>query len=317
MKYMDIAGKRVARIAFGSTDFGGKLSEAAARELLDTYRQAGGNYIDTAHVYGDFVTPKNGESEKVIGRWISDNHLRQSVFLSTKGAHHRLGTEPLGRLSREELRRDMSESLEALQTDCVDIYWLHRDNPAFTVGEVMETLQELIEDGCTKLIGASNWTTERIVEANDYASSHGLTRFYANQPRFSLPVQPGPADRSLVQADGMMLKMHRERRMLMTPYSSQAHGLLYKLDTLGAEALRGSSAECMLTPENLAIYARAKQLSRETGLSPAALGLLWLCEQDFPLIPIVGASRPQQLAPLMEAADADISTAQRDFLRGV
>ena len=317
MKYLDIAGKRAARIAFGSTDFGGRIAETAARELLDTYWQAGGNYLDTAHVYGDFVTPKNGESERVIGRWMSDHHLREKIFLSTKGAHHRLGTEPHGRLRYEELRRDMSESLEALQTDHVDIYWLHRDNPAFSVGEVMENLHEMVENGCTKLIGASNWSTRRILEANDYALSHGLTPFYANQPRFSLPIQPKPADYSLVQADAEMLKMHKERRMLMTPYSSQAHGFLYKLDTLGEKTLRESRANALLTPENLAIFERAEQLSRETGLSPAALGLLWLSEQDFPLIPIVGASRPEQLSPLIEAADADISAAQRDFLRAI
>ena len=97
MKYIDIAGKKAARIAFGSTNFGGSLEEGRAWELLDAYWQAGGNYLDTAHVYGDFVTPKNGESEKVIGRWMARMHNREKVFLSTKGAHHVLGTEPVGR----------------------------------------------------------------------------------------------------------------------------------------------------------------------------------------------------------------------------
>ena len=122
MKYLEIAGKKAARIALGSTNFGGTTAEGTARELLDSYWQAVGNYVDTAHVYGDFVTPKNGESERVIGKWLSDNRLREKAFLSTKGAHHVLGTEPVGRLSRQELERDMGESLEALRTDHVDIY---------------------------------------------------------------------------------------------------------------------------------------------------------------------------------------------------
>lgn len=317
MKYVEIAGKKAARIAFGSTNFGGKTPEGTARELLDTYWQAGGNYLDTAHVYGDFVTPKNGESERIIGRWLSDNRLRDNAFLSTKGAHHVLGTEPVGRLSREDLQRDMGESLEALRTDRVDIYWLHRDNPAFEVGEVMENLQELLEKGYTKLIGASNWSTERIRKANAYAKAHGLTPFYGNQPQFSLPIQAKPDDYSLVQADGEMLSMHKETQMLMTPYSSQAKGFLYKLDTFGAEALGEKAQRRFLTPENLAIYERCRKVSQETGISVAALGIVWLCQQDFPLIPLVGASKPEQLKPLIEAADAKITKEQRDYIRTI
>ena len=317
MKYVDICGFRAARIAFGSTDFGGKVSESTACALLDTYWQAGGNYLDTAHVYGDFVTPKNGESEKVIGRWMRENRLRDKIFLSTKGAHHVLGTPPLGRLSREELGRDMCDSLEALETDRVDIYWLHRDNPAYEVSEVMENLQELVEKGYTKLIGASNWSTARILEANRYAEEHGLTPFFGNQPQFSLPVQTRPDDPSLVQADEEMLNMHKRTGMLMTPYSSQAKGFLHKLDTFGAEGLSEKSARRFLTEENLAIYGRCKTVSAQTGLSVASIGLLWLCEQDFPLIPLAGASKPEQLKPLIEAADAEITKEQRDFIRKI
>ncbi|MBR5379649.1 MAG: aldo/keto reductase [Clostridia bacterium] len=317
MKYIDIAGKKAARIAFGSTNFGGSVEEGRAWELLDAYWQAGGNYLDTAHVYGDFVTPKNGESEKVIGRWMARMHNREKVFLSTKGAHHVLGTEPVGRLSREELKRDSSKSLEALQTDCVDIYWLHRDNPAYEVGEVMENLQALVEKGVTRLIGASNWSTERICEANAYARAHGLTPFYGNQPQFSLAIQGKPDDSSLVSADARMLKMHADTQMLMTPYSSQAKGFLTRYDVKGEEGLGEKARRRFLTPENLAIYARCKEVSLRTGLSVGALALLWLIKQPFPLVPLVGASRPEQLGQVFEAADADITPADRDYIRRI
>ena len=317
MKYIEIAGKKAARIAFGSTNFGGSVEESRARELLDAYWQAGGNYLDTAHVYGDFVTPKNGESERVIGRWMADRHCREQVFLSTKGAHHVLGTEPVGRLSREELKRDSSESLEALGTDRVDIYWLHRDNPAFEVGEVMENLHELVEKGIVRLIGASNWSTKRIREANAYALSHGLTPFFGNQPQFSLAIQGKPDDYSLVAADEEMLKMHTETRMLMTPYSSQAKGFLSRYDEKGEEGLNEKARRRFLTPENLAIYTRCKDVSRQTGLSVGALALLWLVKQPFPLVPLVGASRVEQLDQVFEAADADITPEQRDYIRKI
>ena len=314
MKYLNINGKQAARIALGSTDFGGKTSEGAGRKLLDAYWQAGGNYIDTAHVYGDFVTPRNGESERVIGRWMAVNHNRDRIFLSTKGAHHVLGTPPVGRLKREELLQDIRESLEALDTDHVDIFWLHRDNPAFEVGEVMENLQELIEKGYTGLIGASNWTTQRILQANDYARAHGLTPFFANQPQYSLVKQQKPDDPSLVQADAEMLKMHLETQMLMTPYSSQAKGFLAKMENGGEEALSFKARSRFLTKENLAIFERCKKVSERSFLSCGALGLLWLIKQPYPLIPLVGASRPEQLEPLMEAADADLSDEDRDYI---
>ena len=121
MRYIEINGKQAAFVALGSTDFGGKVSESDARAQLDAYAEAGGNYLDTAHVYGDFITPKNGEAEKVIGRWMSDNHARDGIFLSTKGAHHVIGTRPVGRLSREELKRDQKTDFPAIVNRCVNL----------------------------------------------------------------------------------------------------------------------------------------------------------------------------------------------------
>ena len=109
--------REVSVIGLGSTDFGGKCPESQARDFLDAYLALDGNLIDTAHVYGDFVTPRNGESEKVIGRWMADRHVRDQIFLSTKGAHPPIHNMHESRLSREDIRTDMAESLDALGTD--------------------------------------------------------------------------------------------------------------------------------------------------------------------------------------------------------
>lgn len=315
MNWIDIGGFKASYAALGSTDFGGTMSEGVSRDVLDAYFEAGGNYIDTAHVYGDFATPRNGESERVIGRWMNDRKNREELFLSTKGAHHVLGTEPVGRLGREELRRDFYESLEALETDRVDIYWLHRDNPAYSVGEVMENLQELAESGGTRYLGASNWSTRRITEANEYAASHGRTPFFANQPQFSLAVQTQPDDPSLVQADTEMLRMHERTKMLMTPYSSQAKGFLTKLDTLGEQGLPEKVKRRFHTPENLGIYSRCKQVSQKTGLSVGAIALLWLTAQPFPMVPIIGPRTPEQLDLFREASEAKLSAEDAKYIR--
>ena len=314
MRYTLVNGFKASVIAFGSTDFGGRCSEGNAFDMLDAFYEMGGNYIDTAHVYGDFATPKNGESEKVIGHWLRGKR-RDSIFLSTKGAHHVLGTEPVGRLSREELRRDSSESLEALETDHVDIYWLHRDNPAYSVGEVMENLQELIEKGVTKAVGASNWSAARIREANAYAASHGLTPFTANQPQLSLARQAVVEDPSLVWAEQDTLELHAETQMLMTPFSSQAKGFLAKLHEVGEAGMPDKAKRRFYTPENIAVYNRCEEVSKKTGISIAALSILWFEDQPFPISPIIGISKLSQLDAMKEAAGVTLDKETRDYLK--
>ena len=143
----------VSVIGFGTAEFGGRHPESLARELMDAYVSIGGNFIDTARVYGDFVTPRNGESEKIVGRWMENRGNRDRIFLSTKGGHPPFTDLHHSRLSPEEVRSDMAASLEDLRTDHVEIYWLHRDDESRPVGGIMETLQSLIEDGTARMIG--------------------------------------------------------------------------------------------------------------------------------------------------------------------
>ena len=316
MRTHRFGGRDVSVIGLGSGEFGGACPEGKAREFLDAFSEMGGNLIDTAHVYGDFKTPRNGESERVIGRWMADRHCRDRVFLSTKGGHPPLSDMKHSRLSREEIRADWAESLEALQTDRVDIYWLHRDDENRPVGEIMETLQELIEDGSVALLGASNWSARRIREANAYAAGHGLTPFAANQPQFSLAKSVFQQDRTLQSMwDEGMWKMHREWNFPCFCFSSQAHGFFTKLDALGEENLPENVKRKFLSPENLAIYQRIKNVQAETGLPVGAVALAFLTCQPFPCFALAGASSLEQVTALREAGDAVLTLAQRDYLK--
>lgn len=306
---------QVSVIGLGSGEFGGKCPESLAREFMDAYAALGGNFLDTARVYGDFVTPRNGESEKVIGRWMRDHHCRDRIFLSTKGAHPPLGDMRRSRLSREEILSDMAESLNALQTDHVEIYWLHRDDAGRPVGDIMETLQGLIEEGFTKMTGVSNWRAERIEEANRYASSHGLTPLMANQPQFSLARQARCPDPTLVAMDQSAWRMHRDTGMICCCFSSQARGFFTKLEEMGADRLPEKIKNEYLSEENLRIYDRLRLLQKETGLSIGALSLAYLTHQPFPTFALAGASRIEHVLALKEAGDAVITPQQRDFLR--
>lgn len=315
MRKMDFGGKPAAVLALGSADFGGRIPQALAWEMMDAYREIGGNYLDTARVYGDFATPADGESEKVIGRWMALRHNREELFLSTKGGHPPLGDMKKSRLSRGEVRADIHASLEDLGCDSVDIYWLHRDDDSRPVGEIMETLQSLIDDGMTRLIGVSNWSTDRILEANRYARVHGLTEICANQPQFSLARQYTVEDSTLVQMDGRMYAMHRETNLICTPFSAQAKGFFTKYDALGEEGLSDKARRRFLYPENQSIYTRLCVLREQTGLSVGALSLAYLTCQPFPTFPQVGVSSVEQVEALREAGDAVITPRQRDELR--
>ena len=311
MKNIEFGGRSLFFAALGTAGFDYIGDEALYRDIMDAYIGIGGNFIDTAHVYGGRI----GGSEEIIGRYMSARHNREQLFISTKGAHHVIGTEPVGRLSREELKRDSSESLNALQTDHTDIYFLHRDNPAFRVGEVMENLQDLIEKGVTKAIGASNWSAARITEANAYALSHGLTPFTANQPQLSLACQAIVEDPSLVWAERDTLEMHAQTKMLMTPFSSQAKGFLAKLHEVGEAGMPDKAKRRFLTPENLAVYQRCCEVSEKTGISIAALSILWFEDQPFPIAPIIGISKLTQLTAMKEAAGVSLDKETRDYLK--
>ena len=315
MRTLKFVDRDVSALALGASEFGGTCPESKAFDFMDAYVQLGGNFIDTARLYGDFATPKNGESEKVIGRWMEQRRNRDSIFLSTKGAHPVLGQMHIGRLSRDEIRSDMMGSLEDLRTGCVDVYWLHRDDISRPVGDIMETMQGLIEDGCTKLIGVSNWTPKRIMEANAYAREHGLTEFTGNQPQFSLAQQMIVEDPTLTPMDAETYKMHLKTNMVCCCFSSQGKGFFTKLDQLGEAGLPDKAKRRFLYPNNVEVYERMKIVREQTGLTIGAIALAWLTCQPFPTFALCGASKLEQVAALKDAADAVITPEQRDYLR--
>lgn len=315
MRTLEFCGRRSAAIALGTMDFGGKISEGQAREFMDAYAGIGGNCIDTARIYGDFAAQVQGGSERVIGRWMEDRHNRTSIILGTKGGHPDPSDMHTGRLSRDEILSDMQHSLDNLRTDCVDIYWLHRDDPSRPVQDILETLTDLTERGMTRFVGVSNWKTERILEANAFAAAHGLVHLCANQPQFSLAKQMVVEDPTLCQMDSDMYALHVQQNMPCMPFSSQAKGYLSKLAAGGEAILPAKARRRYHFPENIAVYERAQALARETGLSISALALAWLTSQPFPCIPIAGVSRMEHFDALKEASDVQLSDAQRNFLR--
>jgi len=315
MRYRDFAGRRASVIVMGSTGIGFEFSQRQTNEFLDAYTALGGNFIDTARVYGDFAAGVGGIAEQAIGNWIAARKNRADILISTKGGHPPLTDMRCGRLDRESLTYDINKSLAALDTDYVDIYYLHRDDESRPVGDILETLNGFIEEGKTRTIGTSNWSAKRIREANEYAAQHGMKGFYANQPQYSLARQILSDDETLVQMDGEMHAFHEETGMICMPFSSQAKGFFSKLDAQGEEGLSDKARRRFLCDENMDTFARLKKLSAETGYSVGALSLAYLTCQKFDIYPIVGVSKMWQVEALREAGDAVITVEQALSLR--
>ncbi len=316
MRYKNFAGRRASVITLGGGGFGSSQSEAQSFEFMDAFVEMGGNFLDTARVYGDLENGRLGLSEQVIGKWMSARHNRDAIVLGTKGGHPPLEDMRKGRLDRENLESDMAESLDALQTDYVDVYWLHRDDETRPVGDILETLNLFVQRGQTRLLGASNWSAARIAEANAYAAVHGMQGFGANQPQFSLARQMIVEDETLVQMDGGLYAFHAKTGMPCVSFSSQAKGFYSKLFEGGADSLPDKAKRRFFYPENMAVYERLCKLSAETGYSVGALSLAYLtCQTKFDVFPIAGTSSLKQIEALREAGDAVLTPEQVEYLR--
>ncbi len=303
MRFSNSFGKKSSKILLGTAYFGDTISPEKSFEIMDTYIAGGGNHIDTARLYA------NGEAEKVIGEWIK-SRKPQDLFLSTKGAFPLAQTPTVPRLSEQEIRYDLELSLNALDIDCVQFYWLHRDDENRPAGEIIETMNKLVKEGKILHFGASNWKTYRIAQANEYAREHSLQGFEASQIRFSpaIVAPNGNADRTLVDMDYDSFKFYKELSLPVVAYASQAKGFFSKVAEKGEEALSPKSRERYLCKENLETLCVIRELSAKHNMSVAAVVCASLMSLNTPdVFPIIGGSNPEQIIDSMSGSDLVLS----------
>lgn len=302
-------GREASVLALGTMAFGTSISEEDSFAMLDRFFELGGNFLDTARVYGFFDKDIGGVSEGVIGRWMKERGNREGVILGTKGAHPPLRDMRSGRLDRASIRGDMDASLQALGTEYVDMYWLHRDDESRPVEEIVSTLNELLREGKARALGASNWSLSRLREANEFAASAGLAGFIATQPQWSLARQETLEDPTLVVLDGDMYRWHLSSGLPVVPFTSQAKGFFYKLAEGGEAALSPKAKDRFLSPRNLRSYEKLREIYARTGASVGALSIAYLTSQPFPVYPIVGFSSLTQAESMKEAGELLLSPA--------
>ena len=293
----------ISVLALGTQAFGTSITVEESFKMMDLYVELGGNFLDTARLYGYFAENVQGISETVIGWWMKARGNREQMVIGTKGAHPPMSNMKESRLDRESIRGDIEASLRALDTDYVDIYWLHRDDENRPVEEILCTLNELIKEGKTRLIGASNWSLERLQEAEKVAKEKGLCAFSAVQPQWSLARQEVLEDATLVRMNEAEYAWHVQNGLPVVPFTSQAKGFYYKLAQGGEEALSKKAKERFLSPRNMRSYEILRAISERTGYSVGALSIAYLTSQPFPVCPIVGFSSLQQAQSMREAGE--------------
>src|SRR5580693_3535783 len=179
------SGLRVAPLCLGGNVFGWTADEPASFAVLDALIDAGLNFVDTADVYSVWVPGhRGGESETVIGNWLQRRRRREDVVIATK-VGMQMAPDRKG-LSAAHIRRSVEDSLRRLQTDHIDLYFSHRDDPSVSVAETLGAFQRLIEHGKVRAIGASNYTAPRLAEALEVSREHGLPRYEVLQPLYNL-----------------------------------------------------------------------------------------------------------------------------------
>lgn len=308
----------VSPLCLGTNQFGTTLDDARSAEMLDAFVALGGNFIDTARSYGDWIpTAPRAASEHAIGRWLRGVR-RDSVVLATKGCEfdYRAGYDL--RVTPEQLREDLLASLEALGTDHVDLYWLHRDDPSRPVEVIVDALIEHQQAGRLRYFGCSNWQPERIRAAQAHAARLGHAGFAACQPMWGL-AEP---DRQAMQQyapggyyeDGY--RALHEAGLTMIPYSGQSRGLFSKLAEGQEAAIAPDVAALYLTETNRRKLPVIQTIAARHGASVNAVVLAYLLCQPHVTVPIIGASRVEQLRESVAACALRLSADELDALRG-
>ncbi|MCZ7643789.1 MAG: aldo/keto reductase [Planctomycetota bacterium] len=307
MRYHDLAGLAPApsRVCLGTSSFGSDTPEAEAFAILDAFAAAGGNFLDTAHIYAAWRPGGAGQSERTIGKWLKRAGLRGKMVVGTKGAHFDMQTKASG-VRRETIAQHLAESLERLQLSNVDLYWLHRDDPEVPVGEILGWLNEHLKAGTIRALGCSNWTVARMEEAARHAKRHGLAGFCASQIGWSLArAATSRAGSDMLYADDETRAYHVRSGMPQVGYSTQANGFFSGKYDPGAppEGQRKGVLQKYGLPENFRRLEAARRIARLRGVTSNQVALASLFAQPFPFFAIVGPKSVEQARDSCAAGD--------------
>jgi len=284
-------GLNVPVIMLGGNVFGWTMDEAASFDLLDRAVDAGLNFIDTADVYSSWVPGHTGgESETILGNWFKKTGKRDQVILATK-----VGIEK--GLAPNYIQEAVEDSLRRLQTDYIDLYQAHKDDPKTPLEHTLGAFDRLIQQGKVRFIGASNYSGARVREALEVSKENGLPAYQTLQPHYNL------LEREEYEAD--LAPVAQEYGLGVIPYFSLASGFLtgkYRSKADLAGKARGGMVEKYLNDRGLDVLQTLDSIAKAHNSTPARVALAWLLTRPGITAPIASATTADQLNELVEAS---------------
>jgi predicted dehydrogenase/aryl-alcohol dehydrogenase-like predicted oxidoreductase len=292
--------KPVSRLVMG-VDNQRDVTHAAV--MFDDYAERGGNTFDTAWMYND------GRQEDLLGRWIEARGVRDDMVIIGKGAH-------TPHCDPESIHRQLTETLERLRTDHVDVYLMHRDNLSVPVDEFVDAMDAERAAGRVRTYGVSNWALDRVDEAMAYAAKHGKAGFSALSNHFSLAeAYAVPWDGCEHVTDAASREWLRTHDLPLLPWSSQARGFFTGRarpdDRSDPELVR-----CWYSDSNFARLARAEELAASLGVPTTAVALAYVLHQPFPTFALVGPRTIGETHGSLRALEVELTPAQVAWLEG-
>ncbi len=297
-------------LSLGGNVFGWTADEATSFAVLDAFVDGGGDFIDTADVYSAWVPGHaGGESETVIGNWMAARGNRDRVVIATKVASH---AEAPG-ASRASIEKGVESSLRRLQTDYIDLYYIHRDDAETPLEETISALDDLVKAGKVRAIAASNFSAERLAAALAVSDSTGAAKFVALQPHYNLVHRH--------EYEGALEAVVAEHGLATIPYASLAKGFLTGKYRDGNEAgdtsPRAGSARAYLDDRGRKVLEALDEIAAAHDVPVTAVSLAWLRQQPTVVAPIASASTVEQVPALLAGARLELSEDEVERLTSV
>ncbi|GAC1462765.1 MAG: aldo/keto reductase [Chloroflexota bacterium] len=306
MEYRNLGrtGLRVAELCMGTMQFGWTSNEEQAYEVLDAYVESGGNFLDTADVYSRWV-PGNpgGVAEQILGRWMKDRGNRQEIVLATK-VRGTMGPGPNDTgLSRKHILDAVEASLRRLQTDYIDLYQAHADDPDVPLEETLGAFDNLVRRGLVRYVGASNYDAWRLMQSLWVSDKMGYARYDSLQPNFSL------AHRSEFERE--LEPLCEQEDIGVIPYSPLASGFLTGKYRRGQEVPQSGRAdhvrETYLNEQGYSLIECLDEIARRHAVSVAQISLAWLLARPSIVSPITSANSGAQWQDLAGAGEVKLT----------
>ncbi len=300
MRQLGKSAIQVAPLMLGGNVFGWTADEPTSFKILDAFVAAGLNFIDTADTYSTWVPGhQGGESETILGNWFKRSGKRDKVVIATK-----VGSEIPGQgkgLSKTWIMRQVEGSLKRLQTDHIDLYQSHRDDPTTPIDETLEAYAQLIQQGKVRVIGCSNFTAERTNESLAASRKHGWARYESLQPHYNL------YERAAYETGLEPLAL--QEKLGVIPYYGLASGFLtgkYRSQDDLKKSPRGQATKKYLNDRGFRILQALDQTAERYQAKPAQVALAWLMARQSITAPIASATSVEQLNELVQATTLEL-----------